>query len=118
MLNFLRYVHSTTPFFPARFTQITSIQHCNVIDIPPDIDVERLNIISREVAFIECLEDQLAFVKCAKIITVHKSTNDDKEITIDNTNTKLIIVIGNVQNIRLTMDDPETIVYHRTFNYQ
>ena len=53
-----------------------------------------------------------------QIITVHKSTNDDKEITIDNTNTKLIIVIGNVQNIRLTMDDPETIVYHRTFNYQ
>ena len=51
-----------------------------------------------------------------KLLTVHASSAD--EIVINNTNTKLIIVIGNVQNIRLIMDDPETIVYHRTFNYQ
>ena len=116
MYNLFRYVHSTNQQFKSRFPDVTAISHCNVIDIPPDIDVERLNIISGQVPSIECLEDQLPYVIQAKIITVHASSAD--EIVINNTNTKLIIVIGNVQNIRLIMDDPETIVYHRTFNYQ
>ena len=118
MYNFFRFLHHTNEAFKTRFPDVSKIEHCSVIDIPPNVDVERLNIISGQVASIECLEDQLRFVKQAKILTVHKDSNTSiDEIVLDNTITKVFIVVGNVQNIRLTLDDKDTIVYHRTFGY-
>jgi hypothetical protein len=104
MLNLLLY--------EKRFPNITEIEHANVIDIWPDI--ERISIIAEHIASIECLADQLPHVKQAKILTVYSEPADT--IEIDNTITKLIIVFGDVLNIKLTLDDPETTVYHRVFS--
>ena len=54
--------------------------------------------------------------KNVKILIVHIDGNKE-DITIDNIVTKIIIVIGNVINIHLTVDDKETLVFHRTFNF-
>lgn len=114
MYNLFRWLWRTNESFRAKYPIVDSINHCCLIDIFPDS--QRVRIISQNVCSIECLEDQLEDVKQAKILTVHVQGNKES-IRIDNTLTKLVLVIGNVQNIELTVDCPETIVFHRVFDF-
>jgi hypothetical protein len=116
MMNLFKYLFSTNGDFKRRFPDIGDITHCNIIDIDPKRDLERLRIIAKRITSIECLEDQLMYVRDAKILTLYVSGNKDT-VDIDNRVTKLILIIGNVSNIRLTVDDSETIVFHRTFGF-
>lgn len=108
LMNFFRYMAKRGKEIPA--------SHCSIIDIDPLIDKERIGFICHNVVSIECVRDQLPFVKEAKVLIVH-SDGELNELEIDNKTTKLIIVIGNVLNVKLSIDDEETIVFHRTFNY-
>lgn len=115
MMNLLRYLKNTKSPCATSY-DFGNLAHCSIVDIPPDKDADRIRTIATKVSSIECVEDQLTLVNDAKILTVHIEGQKD-DITIDNTNTKLIIVIGNVINIHLTLDDPRTVVFHRTFNF-
>jgi hypothetical protein len=115
MLNLLRYLKKIKSPCATSY-DFGNLGHCSIIDIPPDKDAERIRTITTKISSIECLEDQLSLVKDAKILTVHID-GQKEDITIDNTISKLIIVIGNVINIHLTLDDPNTVVFHRTFNF-
>jgi hypothetical protein len=115
LINLLKWVFIKHPQTRVVAGLGEQIKHANVIDVHPD--EERVRIICNEVPSIECLSDQLAFVSNARILTVYVS-GFASEIRIDNTTTKIILVVGNVQNIRLTNDDSDTIVFHRTFEFE
>lgn len=118
MRNMYWWLWRTSSSFRRRHPNVDAIRHANVIDIFPD--PERVRTIAANVQSIECMVDQLADVKRAQMLTVNVPAvyaEPTDGMLVDNTHTKVIYVVGNVQNIRLTVDDEDTVVYHRTFAY-